>query len=1255
MQIRYLLTLLMVVVGMQIGVSENMSAIAGFDPITFSVDSGSGMEGDIVCVDFNVNNFDRVEGMQFSVNYNPNVLSIICSPDVSNSPLDQTELFFNCTEDDGRIRTFWTDPNSVEGDGVSVPDGDLIFTLCFELVGDCGESSPVTISSIPLDIEVNQISTDGISCENEVVIVEAGLIEIECSDLTINTSKCDASLAGDDGSLSFFIAGGSGSYTYSISPSGQSGSAGESEIIKIEPLLPGNYTITVTDVNTGAMVMENVFISDNFPLELELTATDPYCFNNDKGHIETIVTRGGIAESVTYAWSNFQFTENIEDLSSGTYSVTVSDFFGCTATSSVTLFVDTLRVFAEVLDSASCEGNNDAVVKIWAEGGTPFTGGANPEYNYETSGTDGGPIDTLILDNVSTGAFTYYAIDAAVPYCGTDEVTIDIPAKDRDFGLIIDTTNISCFGMVDGMATITATGATNFSIQVRDEQNMLVSGANLPATQILENLPAGCYSVLATDAFDGCEISGSFCIVEPDELMLTEDMVTDPGCVGDDGSILLNTVGGTEPFTYEWSDGPASTEDRTGLVGGIYAVTVTDDMGCTAELDFNLPDGENVQINAVVNQAINCAQDTNGEVEVSISTPGNFVYNWEAPDGTFVSDMAIVTGLGSGTYYVTATDSAANCIALDTVVLAAASPIVIEGNYQEPLCAGIPNGVISIVHIEGTSPFTYLWEDNSTMQVLSGITDGTYAVTITDANMCELDTMLTLNAPEGIQVDVTNIGGVDCFGVSNGQATATATGGPAMSGSYTYFWSNDPSNGVDGATINQSGLPAGENWVIAVDGICASDTIFFEVPDIDSISVDLDLSNIMTPTCYGDCDGSIEVAAIGGNSDSYTYMWLVDGSNSNMINNLCADTYQVQITDANGCVVTRDIELPEPDSLSAEINQSQLQEISCDVVNGQIGISLIGGTSPYTYEWTDDVSDNQIASGLSAGTYVVTVTDFNGCTASTNYTLIAPDPVVAVIAAPEEPNCFGDLTCITIESAVGGVGNDYTFTINNGARFPIDSCVAVFANEYTITVFDSSGLCSYIETINIDQPNEIFVDAGPDQEIDLGESSEDIIPNIDADNDIVDVTWSPADSITCLDVECQDIIVTPLLDQLYTVTVTDENGCTADDDIFIAVNTSRNVYIPNIFTPDGDGVNDFFNIVIGSGAVSVSYLSIFDRWGNLVYSVETEYVPEQIIANGWDGTYKGNFVNPGVYVYTAKVNFIDGKSLEYSGDVTLIR
>ena len=371
---------------------------------------------------------------------------------------------------------------------------------------------------------------------------------------------------------------------------------------------------------------------------------------------------------------------------------------------------------------------------------------------------------------------------------------------------------------------------------------------------------------------------------------------------------------------------------------------------------------------------------------------------------------------------------------------------------------------------------------------------------------------------------------------------------------------------------------------------------------------------------------------------------------------LCAGLYDLMITDANDCNVTRSIELLNPMILSTKIDSLLLQEVSCNENNGELAVETTGGTEPYTYMWTDNVSTNKLAKGLSAGTYNIIVTDDNNCTAETSYTLVAPEPVMVVLGDISEPNCFGERTCISIESVTGGVGNDYTFTITpDGFRFPIDSCVAVYADEHLITVFDSTGFCSWETTITIDQPDEIMVDAGPNQEIDLGSASDIISPIINSTLPVTDVSWSPMDSLECKDADCEDVISNTQFDQLYTVTVVDENGCSAMDDILITVNKSRNVYIANIFTPNGDGTNDYFNLVIGSGAVSISYLSIYDRWGNSVFSIENEYIPEIGQQDGWDGKHNGQYVNPGVYVYTAEVNFLDGRVLQYSGDITVIR
>jgi gliding motility-associated-like protein len=240
-----------------------------------------------------------------------------------------------------------------------------------------------------------------------------------------------------------------------------------------------------------------------------------------------------------------------------------------------------------------------------------------------------------------------------------------------------------------------------------------------------------------------------------------------------------------------------------------------------------------------------------------------------------------------------------------------------------------------------------------------------------------------------------------------------------------------------------------------------------------------------------------------------------------------------------------------------------------------------------------------------------------------------------------------------VESVTGGVGNNYTFAILNGLVFPIDTCLTVFAGEYLITVNDSSG-CSVDTTIIITQPEEILVDAGPDITIDLGSESDPVSVAIVSELNIDSILWDPFIDIECNTLDCQVVTFSPSASSNYTVTVIDENGCMASDDISVIVDLTRNVYFSNIFSPNGDNQNDFFQLATGSGVVEISFFRMYDRWGNMVHE-EVSYMPDDSLHPGWDGRHNNRDVEPGVYVYFAEVLFIDNVRIVYKGDVTVVR
>jgi gliding motility-associated-like protein len=483
---------------------------------------------------------------------------------------------------------------------------------------------------------------------------------------------------------------------------------------------------------------------------------------------------------------------------------------------------------------------------------------------------------------------------------------------------------------------------------------------------------------------------------------------------------------------------------------------------------------------------------------------------------------------------------------------------------------------------------------------------------------------------------------VTCFGLSTGQAVIlNAPGG------LTYNWS---SGSVGPFAINYA---AGQGWVYATEGSCKSDTVFFTVGTFPPLSIDNSKTQIINPSCYGDNNGAVTIVAQGGTGLAYSYTW-ANGVTGASLTNITAGAYIVTINDSNNCMQSDTFLLLQPEKLEASIDRIKTVELDCNNRDGgKIGFLTTGGNpGKKTFSWQSGVIvDGDVAIGLSPGTYCATVSDNFGCKDTTCYTLVAPAALQGELNTPAEPLCNGGTTCISVKTLTGGTGNKYTFQINNGTRYPLDTCVTVFAGQYFINLIDSAG-CSIDTVITIGQPEPISVDLGPDREIQLGLPSPVINASVDSPVGIDTVVWTPFTSINCLTVDCVSVEINPAETTTYLLTVSDQNGCTGTDDITITVKDTRNVYFANIFTPNRDGNNDYFHAVTGPGVEKIISFAIFDRWGNRVFE-KADFLPDPAGTDGWDGTFDGRRLDPGVFVYYAKALFIDGKEIEYSGSVTL--
>jgi hypothetical protein len=322
----------------------------------------------------------------------------------------------------------------------------------------------------------------------------------------------------------------------------------------------------------------------------------------------------------------------------------------------------------------------------------------------------------------------------------------------------------------------------------------------------------------------------------------------------------------------------------------------------------------------------------------------------------------MATGLAAGDYSVTVTD-ANGCEATATVTITQPDIIELTVSGVDPLCFGGNDGEASVSASGGTAPYTYLWSDGQTTQAATGLTAGTYTVTVTDANDCSVSESVTLTEPTELLADVV-AGSIDCFGESDATATVTATGGTPP---YTYLW-DDPASQTTATAV---GLSAGTYQVTVTDsqGCIVVESITIVEPAALELTIDSD-----DVLCFGESTGSATANVSGGTPD-YTYLWS-DGQTTQIATGLAAGTYEVTVTDANGCEITESITITQPEEI---LLSTATTNANCsDSDDGTATVTATGGTGTYTYLWSNGQT-TATAINLAAGNYSVTVTDENGC------------------------------------------------------------------------------------------------------------------------------------------------------------------------------------------------------------------------------------------------------------------------------------
>jgi gliding motility-associated-like protein len=458
-----------------------------------------------------------------------------------------------------------------------------------------------------------------------------------------------------------------------------------------------------------------------------------------------------------------------------------------------------------------------------------------------------------------------------------------------------------------------------------------------------------------------------------------------------------------------------------------------------------------------------------------------------------------------------------------------------------------------------------------------------------------------------------------------------------------YNWENTGFTTRDSIT----GLSPGRYRVAVTDssGLYV-DTISFNLKQFE---VELDTAKriVTPPQCFGLKNGKIELNPVTGLAP-FQYRWNNSQSFSldNALTSLGEGQFTVEIKDVNNCKGFYSFDVVAPPPVAVTIDSFN---ITCFGKTDGAAIAYpSGGVGNYKVTWSDGLTGDTIKN-LRAGNYNVIVKDGNLCEITRNVSISEPPQINLNTLRIQPAKCYGDSTAELVVQGSGGTP-PFRYSID-GVRFQRDSAfLKIPAKTYSVVVRDSTGCRRTIEVI-VPQPPQLQVTAGADIEVQLGFPT-DLRAIVIPSSKLVSYVWTPKDSsMVCP--TCPRTAVAPFTTTQYRVTIKDSIGCTAYDDVIVNVNKKRPIFIPTAFSPNGDGVNDYFTVFGNQAAQIIKELRIFNRWGDMLYSGNN--LPLNVENQGWDGTFKDSKLDPNVFAFYAIIRFIDGEEIVYKGDVTLLR
>ena len=806
---------------------------------------------------------------------------------------------------------------------------------------------------------------------------------------------------------------------------------------------PGTYVLLVTNLTNGCTASDETVVTENVSPPL-VVIVPPATLNCNSSTVILDGTGSATGPDIEYQWTtpNGNIVSGAMTLlatvdAPGDYTLTASDLSnGCTASSTVTVDSDTMPPTADAGPDMALNCNNTFVVLD----GSGSSAGANITYLWSTA--DGNIVsgETTTMPTVdAVGTYVTWVTDTNNGCLATDTVLVtQTPALMVSATVLND---VTCFGDDDGSATADASGGNS---------PYTYDWSNGETTQTIQNLGAGTYTVTVTDA-DNCTGTATVDITEPDVLVVTVTTMDESSPGASDGSATANAMGGAGVYTYLWNTNE-TTQTIDDLATGTYTVAVTDENGCTAAGSGMVNNFDCSAFSASVTTTdVTCFGFSDGTATVTPSG-GMLPYGFAWSDGQ-ITQTAL--NLVADSYMVTVLEGG-GCMEVLTVTIDGPDSIAISATSVTPVtCNGGDDGEIIIGVTGGSGSFGFLWSNGGMGDTLQNLAADDYTVTAIDSEGCSGTLTVSVSEPSAVNVSGVSITGIFCHGDSTGAVTVAANGGTP---NYTYAWS-------DGGTgPSRSNLPANNYSVTATDANGCTGTFQASITQPPAI-----LPNVTSTdeTAVGANDGTASSMPTGG-VGGYVFEWNT-GQTTAAIVDLPPGTYCVTITDLNGCS-EEGCTTVNSFACAGATATADGTNVSC--FGGNDGMATVSTSlleEPLVYMWSNDSTTMSIE-GLGVGSYSVTVTGINGCTATSVYEVTQPDSI-AVSSTVANAACVDSSDGSIFASANGGTP-PYSYEWSTGDIGPeLDS---IPGGDYSILIVDDNG-CSYTENfeVGVDPDTEI--------------------------------------------------------------------------------------------------------------------------------------------------------------------------------------